>query len=38
MQVIRDSQGAYVHKLKYRDYRIQTNVPAHINASNLFGT
>lgn len=38
MQVIKDSQGAYVHKLKYRDYRIQTNVPAHINASNLFGT
>jgi hypothetical protein len=27
-----------VHKLSYRDYRIQTNVPEHINASQLFGT
>lgn len=38
MQTIKESQGAYVHSLKYRDFRIQTNVPAHINASNLFGT
>lgn len=30
--------GAYIHELDYKDYRIQTNVPAHINASNLFGT
>lgn len=29
---------AYVHELPYRDYRIQTNVPEHINASQLFGT
>ena len=28
----------YVHELSYRDYRIQTNVPEHINASQLFGT
>lgn len=28
----------YVHELPYRDYRIQTNVPEHINASQLFGT
>ena len=27
-----------VHELPYRDYRIQTNVPEHINASQLFGT
>lgn len=30
--------SAYVHNLSYRDYRIQTNVPEHINASQLFGT
>lgn len=29
---------AYIHKLLYRDYRIQTNVPEHINSSQLFGT
>lgn len=29
---------AYVHELPYRDYRIQTNVPEHINSSQLFGT
>ena len=29
---------AVVHKLPYRDYRIQTNVPEHINGSQLFGT
>lgn len=29
---------AYVHSLEYADYRIQTNVPEHINASQLFGT
>lgn len=27
-----------VHELPYRDYRIQTNVPEHINSSQLFGT
>lgn len=27
-----------VHTLPYRDYRIQTNVPEHINSSQLFGT
>jgi hypothetical protein len=29
---------AYVHKLSYLDYRIQTNVPEHTHASQLFGT
>lgn len=29
---------AYVHQLSYSDYRIQTNVPEHINGSQLFGT
>lgn len=29
---------AYIHKLNYEDYRIQTNVPEHINSSQLFGT
>lgn len=29
---------AYVHQLNYSDYRIQTNVPEHINSSQLFGT
>ena len=29
---------AYVHQLPYKNYRIQTNVPEHINSSNLFGT
>ena len=28
----------YVHNLSYKDYRLQSNVPEHINASNLFGT
>lgn len=28
----------YVHQLSYNDYRIQTNVPDHINSSQLFGT
>lgn len=28
----------YVHKLNYGDYRIQTNVPEHVNSSQLFGT
>lgn len=28
----------YVHQLNYEDYRIQTNVPEHINSSQLFGT
>lgn len=31
-------ESAYIHELPYRDYRIQTNVPEHINASQLFGT
>lgn len=31
-------QGAYVHQLNYSNYRIQTNVPEHINAVQLFGT
>ena len=31
------SEG-YVHQLSYADYRIQTNVPEHINSSQLFGT
>ena len=29
---------AYIHELPYQDYRIQTNVPEHINSSQLFGT
>lgn len=29
---------ATIHQLSYSDYRIQTNVPEHINASQLFGT
>lgn len=29
---------AYIHELPYSDYRIQTNVPEHINSSQLFGT
>lgn len=29
---------ACVHQLSYSDYRIQTNVPEHINSSQLFGT
>lgn len=31
-------QKAYPHKLKLSDFRIQTNVPEHIRASQLFGT
>lgn len=30
--------AAYIHELPYSDYRIQTNVPEHINSSQLFGT
>lgn len=30
--------SGYVHKLNYSDYRIQSNVPEHINSSQLFGT
>lgn len=30
--------NAYIHQLSYNDYRIQTNVPEHINSSQLFGT
>lgn len=29
---------AYIHQLSHGDYRIQTNVPEHINSSQLFGT
>lgn len=29
---------AYVHKLSYSDYRKQTNVPKHVDSSQLFGT
>lgn len=29
---------AYIHQLSYGDYRIQTNMPEHINSSQLFGT
>lgn len=28
----------YVHKLSYSDYKIQTNVPEHLNVAQLFGT
>ena len=28
---------AFVHKLSYSDYRIQTNVPDHVYSSQLFG-
>lgn len=28
----------YVHKLDYSDYRIQTNVPDHVQNARLFGT
>lgn len=28
----------YVHKLSYSDYRIQTNVPDHVQSARLFGT
>ena len=28
----------YVHQLSYEDYRIQTNVPEHLNSNQLFGT
>lgn len=29
---------AYVHKLSYSDYMIQTNVPDHVQSARLFGT
>lgn len=36
---LRDAlSGGIVHQLSYADYRIQTNVPEHINSSQLFGT
>lgn len=31
-------QAGYLHRLNYSDYRIQTNVPEHLNTSRLFGT
>lgn len=33
-----DFGKGYVHNIDYADYTIQTNVPEHINASQLFGT
>lgn len=30
--------NGYIHQLSYADYRIQTNVPEHVNSSQLFGT
>lgn len=30
--------NGYVHQLSYTDYRIQTNMPEHVNSSQLFGT
>lgn len=36
--VARAVSNAYVHKINYEDYRIQTNVPNHINENRLFGT
>lgn len=36
--LIDDLNAGYVHVLNYSDYRIQTNVPEHINSSQLFGT
>jgi hypothetical protein len=29
---------AYIHRLNYSDYRIQTNVPYHLSEEQLFGT
>lgn len=34
----RQMDKGYPHHLRYEDYRIQTNVPEHLNASQLFGT
>lgn len=31
-------KNGYVHQLSYSDYRIQTNVPEHVNHAALFGT
>lgn len=33
-----DFSKGYVHSVPYKDYTIQTNVPEHINAMQLFGT
>lgn len=33
-----DFGKGYVHNIDYADYTIQTNVPEHINSSQLFGT
>ena len=33
-----DISKAYTHTISYADYTIQTNVPEHINALQLFGT
>ena len=34
----RQMDKGYPHHLRYEDYRIQTNVPEHLNANQLFGT
>lgn len=36
--IVKSLNTAYVHQLSYGDYRIQTNVPEHVNSSQLFGT
>lgn len=33
-----DFRAGYTHNIDYADYTIQTNVPEHINTSQLFGT
>lgn len=38
MDLITAMETGKKHELSYKDYRIQTNVPEHINASQLFGT
>lgn len=38
-QGLRDAlDKGYVHQLNYADYRIQSNVPEHVNHAQLFGT
>lgn len=36
--LVESMNKAYIHEISYGDYRIQTNVPEHINSSQLFGT
>lgn len=33
-----DLDKGYIHQLNYSDYRIQSNVPEHVNHAQLFGT